>query len=214
MVAVETRQVRPDQYTVEVSSHLCECGCGERTMVAPRTINSRGVKKGDARRFVWGHQFVVARVEYNARRRALAEARAEARRLVRVVRVPRRRVLVSCICGCGELAPRGRKLIDGHRRRGKLRVAVRWVAEDRGFDTPCWIWQLSVDAHEYGRVTVRGRKLKAHRVAFEQAGGVIPPGYELHHRCEVKLCVNPAHLEPLTSEAHGQLHGEVWRRAA
>lgn len=208
-------RVRSDQWTVELSDHLCECGCGRRTMVAPRSNSSRGVRKGEPRRFVKGHQHAApAWGEMYARMREEAGVRAEARALVRVVYVPRRSPLRPCSCGCGQLAPRGRKVVAGHRRPGKLRAAVRWVPEDHGFGSLCWVWQLGVDARGYGKVTRRGRRLKAHRVAWEDANGLIPAGLEIHHRCEVKLCVNPAHMQLLTSEEHGQLHGKVWRRAA
>lgn len=208
-------RVRSDQWAVVLSDHLCECGCGELTMVAPRSVSGRGVRKGDPRRFVKGHQHLApARVAWSEQRSAAVAEREAARQLVKVIYVPRRKPLERCLCGCGELAPRGRKVIDGHRRRGALRVPVRWVAEDRGFESLCWIWQLNLDHRGYGRVTVRGEKLKAHRVAYEDAVGQIPAGYEIHHRCEQKDCVNPAHLVPLTPEAHGQLHGEWWRRAA
>jgi hypothetical protein len=91
---------------------------------------------------------------------------------------------------------------------------VRWVAEDRGFLTACWIWQLAVDNRGYGKVGRDGVRLRAHRVAYEDAVGPIPAGLVLHHRCEQELCVNPDHLVPLTHEQHSRLHGERWRRAA
>lgn len=127
-----------------------------------------------------------------------------------------------CGCGCGGrtmVSPRtmrskgwvkgvGRRFVKGHGPRGarKLRVAVRWVEEDRGFETPCHIWQLGVDVHGYGKVTVLGERLKAHRVAFVAAGGVIPDGHDVHHRCEQKDCVNAAHMQPLTPEEHAAVH--------
>ena len=87
-----------------------------------------------------------------------------------------------------------------------MRVADRWRVEDRGFESPCWVWQLHVDKRGYPRVTRGGVKLKAHRVAFEDAFGSVPAGHDVHHRCGVKLCVNPEHLEALTPVAHGLLH--------
>lgn len=35
---------------------LCECGCGERTNLAPRTDRTAGIVKGEPRRFIRGHQ--------------------------------------------------------------------------------------------------------------------------------------------------------------
>jgi hypothetical protein len=47
----------------------------------------------------------------------------------------------------------------------------------------------------------------AHRVVFERSSGPIPPGYEIHHRCGVKRCVNPAHLEAVTRLEHRGKNG-------
>lgn len=38
----------------------------------------------------------------------------------------------------------------------------------------------------------------AHRVYYESRVGDIPCDRQLHHRCEVRACVNPDHLEPVT----------------
>jgi hypothetical protein len=40
----------------------------------------------------------------------------------------------------------------------------------------------------------------AHAVAYEALHGPVPPGRELDHLCENKLCVNPSHLEPVTHQ--------------
>jgi len=46
----------------------------------------------------------------------------------------------------------------------------------------------------YGGVTRDGRKLRAHRVAWEEANGPIPPGLFVLHRCDNPPCCNPDHL--------------------
>jgi len=58
----------------------------------------------------------------------------------------------------------------------------------------CWIWEGS-QRRRYGRF----RDLAAHRYAYEHIRSEIPPGLELDHLCETPLCVNPWHLEPVTS---------------
>lgn len=75
-------------------------------------------------------------------------------------------------------------------QRGK----VRWVVEDRGFATPCWIWQLAMGHDDYGR----WRGTTAHRAVYEALRGPIPSGLQVDHLCRVHRCVNPDHLEPVT----------------
>lgn len=35
---------------------LCECGCGQRTNISPKTSKNENIKKGEHRRFCFGHQ--------------------------------------------------------------------------------------------------------------------------------------------------------------
>lgn len=115
--------------------------------------------------------------------------------------------LCVCACGCGSAALSLRtRFARGHKRK----LAVRWIEDANG----CWVWQLGIDVHGYGKESVGGERLKAHRVAYERANGPIPAGYDVHHDCENKRCVNPSHLRALTPDEHGQLHGQAWRRAA
>jgi hypothetical protein len=53
-----------------------------------------------------------------------------------------------------------------------------------------------------------GKLLYAHRIAWEEKVGPIPPGGVIHHRCENKQCVNVRHLMLLTQSEHGKLHYE------
>ena len=51
----------------------------------------------------------------------------------------------------------------------------------------------------------RGRRL--HRAIYEKFVGPIPDGLTIDHLCRNRLCVNPAHLEPVTLAAN-VLRGE------
>lgn len=104
-------------------------------------------------------------------------------------------------------SPRGTALKD--------RIA-RWT--DRSGE--CWIWLGGIDPYGYGRITIDGKRRKAHRASYVEFVGVIPDGLELDHvchnrdlscvnggECMHRRCVNPNHLEPVT-------HTENVRRSA
>lgn len=62
----------------------------------------------------------------------------------------------------------------------------------------CWLWKAGVNKG-YGQFAFSIHKhvpwmRQAHRVAWELSNGSIPAGLSVLHRCDVPLCVNPAHL--------------------
>ncbi len=57
----------------------------------------------------------------------------------------------------------------------------------------CWIWRGHTDEIGYGRIAYAGEN-KAHRVAWVLFRGEIPGGLRVLHKCDVRQCVNPAHL--------------------
>lgn len=124
-----------------------------------------------------------------------------------------------CGCGCGAATPiavqtcrrfgwvAGQHLryVLGHSNRGRFIKPLRYVEEDRGYETPCWIWQLKLNDKGYGIWKIDGKQRLAHRVYFERRSGPVPQGFELDHLCRVTSCVNPSHLEAVT-------HAENMRR--
>jgi hypothetical protein len=58
----------------------------------------------------------------------------------------------------------------------------------------CWLWHAATNPLGYGRFRLPERVVFAHRHAFELAGGELPAGAFICHRCDVPACVNPDHL--------------------
>lgn len=64
----------------------------------------------------------------------------------------------------------------------------------------CILWRGPRNSKGYGvlGLTGSGFSRAAHRYAYESRFGPIPEGLTLDHKCYVRLCVNPIHLEPVT----------------
>lgn len=157
---------------------LCQCGCGVSTDVWPESNRALGRVRGEPKRCIRGHMPPRPRPR-------LYPERYEPR---------------LCGCGCGVPTGRNRqgrypKFLSGHQSR---KSPQSYVVEDRGYNTPCWIWQLSTHKLGYGTMWDSERMVYAHRLYYERASGAIPIGKELDHLCRQRSCVNPNHLEPVT----------------
>lgn len=68
--------------------------------------------------------------------------------------------------------------------------------------TPCWEWQSgqSPQHSKYSNFHAEGAKVRAHVAAYRFFCGAIPEEHEIDHLCNNSRCVNPEHLEAVTSE--------------
>lgn len=65
---------------------------------------------------------------------------------------------------------------------------------ERVTESGCWIWMRRLNYKGYGVIGYLGKTCPAHRIAYEAFVGPIPEGLMVLHRCDVRSCVNPAHL--------------------
>lgn len=68
------------------------------------------------------------------------------------------------------------------------------------FKPGCWTWLGYKDGRGYGRFNLKGASSLAHRLVYEWYRGPIPDELALDHLCCNQSCVNPDHLEPVTSQ--------------
>ncbi len=114
-----------------------------------------------------------------------------------------------CACGCGErttIAPVTRRkygqvrghpirFVRGHNRTRMSITSDDYTVEDRGHETPCWIWDHHLSPLGYGKVAYRGKVIFAHRRMYEQEVGPISNGEECDHLCRQPSCIRPSHIE-------------------
>lgn len=84
------------------------------------------------------------------------------------------------------------------------RVTAKYRVEDRGYETPCWVWTAGLMGTS-GYAQFRYSKAKnglGHRYSYEHHIGPIPEGMTLDHLCRVRECVNPEHLEVVTPKVN------------
>jgi HNH endonuclease len=65
----------------------------------------------------------------------------------------------------------------------------------------CWLWTAAVASHGYGTLN---KNTTAHRYSCQLSFGPIPEGMLALHKCDNKLCVNPAHLYLGTKSDNGR----------
>lgn len=66
-------------------------------------------------------------------------------------------------------------------------------------ETGCWEWTGTSNGNGYGRVYMYGKMMGAHRVSYEHYVGAIAPRMQIDHKCRMKRCVNPYHLQQVSN---------------
>lgn len=77
----------------------------------------------------------------------------------------------------------------------------------------CWPYIGGTFSGRYGRFTLHGRALLAHRHIYAMVAGQIDPGLFVMHKCNNKLCCNPSHLT-IGTNSENQRHASssgAWR---
>ena len=82
------------------------------------------------------------------------------------------------------------------------RLISNVLFEDKG----CWTYTKSLN-WGYGRIKIKGRMMRAHRVSYLLFVGCIPGNLEIDHLCRNKACINPTHLELVTHKINMNRRG-------
>ncbi|EIB9142686.1 HNH endonuclease [Salmonella enterica] len=80
------------------------------------------------------------------------------------------------------------------KNRFLAKVDINSVYVPENMETECHIWMAGKSCRGYGRISVNGKVVKAHRLSYEFRKGIIPEGKVVIHLCDNPSCVNPDHL--------------------
>lgn len=99
-------------------------------------------------------------------------------------------------------------MVQSHKPRDTKHPIIRFlekmvVSESLFFEgSPCWEWQGCRQPNGYGQFKIDGRrgakKSSPHIFSHLYFIGEVPEGYEVDHRCKVRWCCSPFHLEAVT----------------
>ena len=73
---------------------------------------------------------------------------------------------------------------------------LRFVVAKNG----CWEWTGAVASTGYAILNIDKQRKLAHRIAYQLFVGPIHHPLQTDHLCRNKKCINPAHLEAVTSK--------------
>lgn len=180
---------------------FCWCGCGERTSIAKQSHTKQRLVKNEPLRFLPGHRQRLSRTGQKMEP-------AEYHRLWTKKRpgIP----YGYCWCGCGQKTALSKysSVNRGHVKGEPRRYAKGHNSNTNpfpfhevrhlGYKTDCWAWLGHVERSGYGTTTLNGKRAYAHRKYYLEFVGPIAEGLQLDHKCRVRYCVNPDHLEQVT----------------
>lgn len=87
------------------------------------------------------------------------------------------------------------------------KIKNRFIPEP---NSGCWIWLGNVKKNGYGSLTVGQKNYYSHRLSYEAFIGKIPKNLVLDHKCRLRCCCNPYHLEPVTQKENFN-RGARWK---
>jgi HNH endonuclease len=94
----------------------------------------------------------------------------------------------------------------------RLAENIMRVKAPAGIDGWCWYWSGRKSRNGYGRFYIDQNEIAVHRLIYQLFVKPLPQTKQLDHKCSMKWCCNPEHLEPVTNKENARRRDE--RRGA
>lgn len=104
------------------------------------------------------------------------------------------------------------------------RLLANSMPVDNGFEidgqpSECWEWTGNTDHKGYGRIAMRLESganptgVRAHRASYEYFMGVkLREGVTLDHKCRIRCCIHPNHLQEVSLAENTRLMRHYWAK--
>lgn len=116
--------------------------------------------------------------------------------------------LPLCACGCNQhvILPTATYLRGHH---WKPTYESRFWSKVNKTEN-CWLWTGSLTTKGYGQYGLNNKR--AHRLAWFFTYGTWPAQDGLDHLCRIRHCVNPAHLEEVSTSTNLHRGEPNWKK--
>lgn len=85
-------------------------------------------------------------------------------------------------------------MADTNSTLSSIELARFWSQVDVSTNFQCWHWRGTTNDSGYGRFSMSGKWIPAHRLSYSLIKGEIPDGLVIRHQCDNPSCCNPSHL--------------------
>ena len=92
-------------------------------------------------------------------------------------------------------------------KRTAIKTVIKGVHGERPAfvvdpETGCWLCTGASQGDGYAMINSE----PAHRYAYKAANGEITTGHQVHHLCDNRHCIYPAHLVAVSRADHNRIH--------
>lgn len=78
--------------------------------------------------------------------------------------------------------------------RSRATPAERIARHTKRAESGCLEWQGTLTKFGYGRIWLKDKCVRVHRLSYEIAHGEVPAGLDILHTCDNEKCCEPSHL--------------------